>query len=189
MAEIIRYHSLDEIDFDHTLVFSERGVILGFAQRINTFLEVMNGSKDWSLLNGLSVLDLGCGSAYTPRTLSFEGWRPYFCQLCAANGARVVGVDLYPPDEIDASVYTHIQADLVKIVSSSGLQNFSPLKKTKFDIIHSNFLIGSGGRDLNRSLKEHNLSEDEFEKRLKDQAKKMLNNRGVLYLEDEIIKK
>lgn len=99
------------------------------------------GYSDLGIMEGWSILDLGCGSPLsTERDYGeagqFEAWFP---RVCAFYGARVVGVDYYGQDEKDAGVYYHIQANINTLLVGTAMAE--TLGWMPFHFIHTNDLI------------------------------------------------
>lgn len=180
--EFLRYSGSDQVQKDPALGAEVMLDILTFALQIDAIMEVKTGKNDWSGLAGATVLDLGCGSAYTPRTMHYEGWPPYFAKLCASNGATVYGIDLHDADEFDAQQYIHITTDLVPWVVGEGLGAIPEIAGLRFDIIFSH-LLDPGSRDLARVLEKHRIRYAVFRAKLEQQAKALLTPGGILYLE------
>lgn len=159
---------------------TEDSDLIRAAGLVNNLLYYFTGRTEWSELAGLDILDLGCGSEMTPRIDRHQGWPPYFSRLCAACGASVVGIDLYPSLRGDKEKYCHIVADLVPLVVSGGLTEL--LSGRRFDGVN---LSSLGGQDWWNSLTATGKNETSFKSALIRQAPIILKEDGVLMIDDE----
>lgn len=157
------------------------------AYTINKALAMTTGAKNWDSLEGMNVLDLGCGSPEDP-TRDKNGlprYEPLLCLMCGAKGANTIGVDLLPNPHAEG-VYTHIQADLVDVIFGDGLLSLSGLKEGQFDIISANALAGARvAPAILVGLPESGpRSSEELEVKLKEQAFMLLKKNGVLMIDN-----
>src|SRR5690606_14990316 len=117
------------------------------------YLNSVFGSIDWSLLKGLVILEIGCGSPLTHQGIIFQGYNlpvdywydPYFCYLCAAYGAEVYGLDLYPLSQAREPNYTHIQCDITELVRvNTHFKSFPRLPdlKRRCDLVYARHIAG-----------------------------------------------
>jgi len=164
--------------------------LLGFTQGA--------GNGTWKLVNGLTVLDLGCGSISSPDRSSFDSpftvlnmsYKPYLCRLLGQNGAKAYGIDLGEGDKEDEATYTHIQTNIVDQVLTNGLAQIPQLRDIQFDIIHSYcFLGGSPSPVLENCLSVRRLEGSDFNMLLINQATPMLKNKGLLLLDNNYYRK
>jgi hypothetical protein len=154
-------------------------------------------------LSGWSVLDLGCGSIRSSqedgggKSRDYEAWFPRVCAL--HNATEVIGVDLYPQDPKDLSLYTHIEANLIHLLKETQLIDL--LKSKKFHLINSHATIKSTApsKIFAKSMGEprYNLEYGDFSDRflkgtarmqenLKRQAVNLLHPKGILALNNEL---
>lgn len=156
----------------------------------------------------LVVVDLGCGSpqgsttdAHTPRM--FEAWFP---RVCAVYGtSKVIGVDLYPQDPVDADTYTHITTNLVeKLIEDNGLSKIVNKPEGSVDIITTWGLFGAiapsrafaislgiDPNEINPYQPTLKLQTGDYLLRLNlfDQAQSLLKPEGVLQIDLDFWKK
>ena len=137
----------------------------------------------WTILNGLSVLDLASGSADNHDM--FTTRYPHFSRLCAINGADVVAIDANPQSGFDETMFSWAQADLVNAVLGEGLKSLPILQGREFDIIYSADFVGVNPcPELPRQLARHGIGRAEFEKAFLQQAGELLTEGGVMSLDD-----
>jgi len=144
------------------------------ADHVQMVLNTLFGTSNWTNLTGMRVLDLGCGGG--------DNREPWFCRICSANGADVVGVDI---QELPPTNYTHIQSDLLKMIENKG--HLFELVGANFNIIHSNQLFDSP--DLIEALSNHVFADFEamrFEQLLFQQASEILATPGLLFVDSVI---
>ena len=134
----------------------------------------------WSTLEGKKVLELASGSVNS-------GYPPWFARLCSVFGANVVAIDVISQDEVDQSMFTCVQADLIEVVLGNGLDSVPELRNGKFDLIHASRFVGpNAAGEVIKELQRRGVTREEFEKKLKQQAKKLLANRGYMDVTDEL---
>lgn len=134
----------------------------------------------WSALEGKKVLELASGSVNS-------GYPPWFARLCSVFGANVVAIDVIPHGDVDQKMFACLQADLIEIVLGKGLDSIPELKNEKFDLIHAQRFVGSNAAgEVMRELQRRGVTREEFEEKLKQQAKKLLAKRGYIDVTDEL---
>ena len=162
------------------------------SNRLDQIVYYLTGEQfgDWNTVQGLTILDLGCGSEYSSnwvRKMMGIHDAPNLCRLLSARGANAFGIDLDPASEKDKEVYTHIQADLLDYILQEGLQTMPQLQEIKFDIIHSHELVGEfPSPTLEDGLERRGLHIREFRRLLVEQSALMMK---VLLLDDITLKK
>lgn len=109
---------------------------------VDVILEKLKGTKDWEGLQGLDVLDIGCGSEHSSRNHATESYSPHFCRICAANGAQTIGIDVNPAFPSDAALYEHIAADIVPVVMKGQLAEL--VGGRRFDVVNYQMLSDLG---------------------------------------------
>ncbi len=175
--------------FDYLLGRSRKDRPQGFSNAVFEYDIILShlGKRGETNLGGLRILDLGCGTG--------TSWPPYFCRLGAKMGASVYGIDLSNASIEDFTIYNHIVADLVPLIMEGRLHNFSQLGGGKFDIIHEAlFASGFTSPVLQNTLERYKgyYSEpllDDFKAKMRDEAKHLLKNGGVLKTFDGVYKK
>lgn len=135
----------------------------------------------WSELRGKHVLDIASGSAGKNRAR----YHPHFARLCAVNGADVTVIDINAQGEVDNQLFTSIQADLVRVVTGPGLQNYPSLVGRSFDLIHSSRFVGANPEpSLDRQLSHRrDMSVEEFGVMLLTQCIPLLAEGGIMSLD------
>jgi len=158
---------------------------------------------DWP--RGIKVLDLACGSNESER-LEFQAW---FARQCSERGAEVLGIDIKPQDPNDKRIYTHYTADIISLIEREELNSFvrdscPSSEKRIFDLIYSRLFLCQYPsidvlRRLGMSTTEAFFPETNKEKslkifskitalseKLKEQAKPLLKENGLLALEEDL---
>lgn len=140
----------------------------------------IDGNRSFNIVKYWRILDVGCGSFATLR-MGYGDWGPWFCLLCAQNGADVTGLDLNSSTK-DGDGYEHIQVDLVPDILGGKLAKINGVRG-KYDVVHASNLIGAP--DLNETL-PINIGYDEFVKRLRKQGYGITKRNGIMDIEGEM---
>lgn len=138
----------------------------------------------WSVIKGVSILDLASGSALT-KNLRWSRNYPSFSRLCALLGANVTAVDIVDQSQFDQKLFKCVKLDLVEVIlKGGGLDQHPEFKSRKFDIIHSlNFIGSNPDPGLLRELASlYWFPYRGFEDSLTKQAASLLEEGGVMFL-------
>lgn len=137
-----------EINHEGQLSEKQRQYLLSTYDKNDFFCDKKSRLKFWinpnmgavgeiDFIKGWEILDLGCGSKISSSVdgydqSEYEAWFPRVCSLYGAK--KVVGIDLYEQDPKDKSLYTHISANLLNLLSGDNL--VKKLSPQKFDLIN-----------------------------------------------------
>lgn len=138
------------------------------------------GISEWKDFRGLTVVDLGCGSRLVPRLGRDGGWPPYYCLLMANLGAVVNGLDISPPDDKDASIYTHTTVNLVsRLKIESSLSTI--ITPNSVNVVNTNMLsqLQPVSANLRTTLAQENITLDWFDNKLSSAIMTILVKSGV----------
>ena len=142
-------------------------------------------------LEGLHVLDLGCGSQINYKGVVYE---PFLCRELSKAGANVVGVDIGPAFPEDGQTYTHRQIDLIPAVLHHTLRH--DLQDQQFEIINATGFAGQAAApELLKALGEFSLTRDPFnnigtfDDELLVEVVSLLKEGGLFYIDNKCFQK
>lgn len=164
-----------ELDHYKTRLKSESKLLINID--INNILNRWKGLHvDWSILRGLTILDIGAGSGYLNP--------PHFSRFCAAHDADVTALDIEPQEGLDQKLFRSAQVDLVDIVLGKGLSSIPLLLHKRFDLIHaSNFIGLNPDPNLIKNLADRQVPFERFESMVFQQTGELLKEGGALSLD------
>jgi SAM-dependent methyltransferase len=178
--DVLRYLTDKENEFSSGL--------LGCSFRIDKILDILGRSKNWQEgLANLEIADIGCGSDATG--WAGEKWPPYFARICAANGAKVIGVDIKWSALGKDELYKHIQTDALLPMINGELGKLLEVKSGTLDVINCSSLIDLIPNEVRFAEEYLGVTSKDLQSSFLKESLKLLKEDGVAALTADYYRK